>query len=174
MLTLNLDFLPWEGQRVEHHSEDTSLNIREVNIPGSPPSSPESPLAIASSLIAFNPVYCPGEAAALSLPSFWAPHCTVSLIMLVGELLTHFLNAAGGTRRVFDMVFALLTTLRTRKQRTGSQGQAHACSPQCPTQRGGKGGLVASRECGRVGPSHSCCLHLYGQRKPPLTVVTAF
>ena len=52
---------------------------------------------------AFIPVSCSGKTVALSLPTFWAPIFTVSLMMLVGEWSIDFLNLAGSAHSVFHM-----------------------------------------------------------------------
>ena len=52
---------------------------------------------------AFNPVHCPGKAATLSLPTLWALDFTLSLVMLVGELLIDCLSLDGSTQSIFNM-----------------------------------------------------------------------
>lgn len=126
-------------------------------------------------------MYCPGKAAALSFPSFWAPHCPVSLSMLVGELLTGFLNLAGSSPSVFDVASFTPVTPRAGKRRTQAQGQAcPRSSPQCHTHRGrgrhggfrrarwGRGGARATPAtctCGprKHSPDHSHCLLTLGK-----------
>lgn len=154
-------------------TQSTSVNTGEINTPCSPPSSPESPSAIALSLFAFNPVNCPGKAAALSLPSVWTPHFTVGLIMLVGGLLTDFLCLAGGAQSVFNVASsALVTTQWARKQKTHPWGQA---SPPLPPLHDAS--IVGAREAwwlpkGTEGQGPTTCSR--GQGKTPLTTVTAF
>lgn len=157
-------------------TQSTSVNTGEINTPCSPPSSPESPSAIALSLFAFNPVNCPGKAAALSLPSVWTPHFTAGLTMLVGGLLTDFLCLAGGAQSVFNVASsALVTTQRVENNRlTPGAKHVHPFLPCMMPPLWGRerlGGFQRARRSGARAAPATCSR---GQGKTPLTTVTAF